>query len=53
MKKQELVDITAPDGVELVVRQDGKVIWVNVDGICVLRICRIGELKLTGVRNDP
>lgn len=32
-------DITEPQNVEIQIRNDGKVIWVNVDGICVLRIC--------------
>ena len=36
-----LTDITAPEHVEVVVREDGKVLWVNVDGECRLRICRI------------
>ena len=34
------VDITAPSGVEIKIRDDYKVIWINVDGICVCRICQ-------------
>jgi hypothetical protein len=34
------LDITAPDhGVE--VKYDGRVLWVNVDGVCRLRVCRM------------
>jgi hypothetical protein len=29
-----MVDITAPTIVEVLVRYDGKVVWINVDGIC-------------------
>ena len=32
------IDITAPEFVEM--KTDGKVVWVNVDGVCVLRVCR-------------
>ena len=38
--KNEIVDITAPAYVEVKVREDGQVLWVNVDGVCALRICR-------------
>jgi hypothetical protein len=45
--KYELVDITAPEhGVEIDVSQDGRVVWVNVDGQCVLRICRIPTITI-------
>lgn len=47
--KRELpqVDITAPEGgVQISVRPDGKVIWVNVDGVCVLRVCEVPYLEL-------
>ena len=40
------VDITAPRGVEVAYSADRKVLWVNVDGICVLRCCRIEDLKV-------
>jgi hypothetical protein len=38
------VDITAPRLVQVSCSDDGKVIWVNIDGLCVLRACRIGDL---------
>lgn len=41
----ELLDITAPEEfVQVEVRSDGKVLWVHVDGITVLRICRISTI---------
>jgi len=47
-----MLDITADTNavVETDIRSDGKVLWVNVNGICVLRICRISQLVLTDRR---
>ncbi len=42
----EFQDITAPDIVEIQIRDDRKVIWVNVNGICALRICQIKHLEI-------
>lgn len=40
------VDITEPEhGVIIAVSPDRKTIWVNVDGICALRVCRIPHLE--------
>lgn len=51
MKEYPFVDITAPElGVEIDVRHDGKVIWVAVDGVTVLRICQIPAVSLTDRR---
>jgi hypothetical protein len=45
------MDISAPKrGVDITVREDGKVVWVNVDGICVLRICQIPVLDVLDAR---
>lgn len=35
-------DIAAKHGVDLVIRPDGLVIWINVDGICRARIITNG-----------
>jgi hypothetical protein len=40
------MDITAPQAVEIHIRHDGLVVWVNVDGICRFRACQIGELAI-------
>jgi hypothetical protein len=45
-----MLDITAPDIVEVEFREDGKVIWVNVDGKCALRICQISKLFVSDNR---
>lgn len=44
------LDITGADNVEIQIREDKKVIWVNVQGVCVLRICQIKNLALTDER---
>ncbi len=48
----DMTDVTAPDGVEIMIRHDGKVIWVNIDGKCLLRACRIKNLTLDDQRQD-
>jgi hypothetical protein len=41
------LDIIAPEeGVEILIRRDGEVLWVNVDGMCRLRISRLSPAKL-------
>lgn len=40
------LDITGAAHVEVTCSGDGTVMWVNVNGICVLRICRIKELAV-------
>lgn len=35
-------DIAAKHGVEIIIRPDGLVIWLNVDGICRARIVTNG-----------
>ncbi len=40
-------DITAPGIVEVELSPDRTVLWVNVNGICLLRMCRIDEIIIT------
>lgn len=41
------LDITAPNhGVQVQVSPEGDRVWVNVDGVCVLRICQIQKDRL-------
>lgn len=37
----ENMDITGAEYVQIQIRADRKVVWVNVDGVCRLRICNI------------
>jgi hypothetical protein len=43
------LDITGSEtDVEITIRPDGKVLWVSMEGITVLRICRIeGEIQIS------
>jgi hypothetical protein len=41
---EQMIDITAPEVVEILIRDDGKVVWINVDGICRFRACQIKAL---------
>lgn len=45
-----MVDISEPRHVEVRVRNDGKVVWINVDGTCVLRCCKIKKLEVVDER---
>lgn len=45
----ELRDITNAGNVELQISNDGKTIWINIDGMCKLRVCKIKRLA---VRDD-
>ncbi|KKN88110.1 hypothetical protein LCGC14_0251820 [marine sediment metagenome] len=46
-----LKDITAPKhGVQIEIRGDGKVLWVHVDGMTVLRVCQIPRLDIVDDR---
>lgn len=51
-----MIDISEPEGVqvEVVEGQAGKVLWVNVDGVCRLRICRIepGSIEIKTPNGD-
>lgn len=40
-------DHAAKAGVEIIIRQDGLVIWINVDGICVSRVITNGFIPIT------
>lgn len=42
----QLLDITGAEHVEILIREDKKVIWVNVNGVCRLRVCRIETLEI-------
>ena len=39
-------DMVGAEFVEVEIRHDGKVLWINRDGVCVCRICRIDEIRV-------
>jgi len=46
----QMLDITAPEQVQVLVNVDGSVLWVNIDGVCRLRVCRMTNLELMDSR---
>jgi len=44
-------DITEVDEVEILIRDDGSVVWINTEKGCVLRICQIKHLTLNDCRS--
>jgi len=49
-KMTEMVDILKPSDVEIKIRGDGKVVWVNVDDVCRFR-AKISDLTLIDERS--
>lgn len=49
----DIIDITAPTYVEIIIAAHSKVVWINIDGICRLRACRIKQLTLDDQRHNP
>lgn len=47
----DVLDTTATMAVEVMIKNDASVIWVNVDGICRLRVCRIPSLVVFDMRD--
>lgn len=45
------LDVTEPQSVEILIRHDGKTVWINVNGTCLLRACRIKRLVLNDERD--
>lgn len=48
----KMQDITAPEIVEIEIRRDGKIVWINVDGVAALRACRVENLTVIDHRTD-
>lgn len=40
------LDITGAEHVSVRVSSDGTVMWVNVNGVCMLRVCHIKLLEI-------
>ena len=38
------IDVSNAKQVDVEWREDGTVLWVNVNGVCLLRICKIDKL---------
>jgi hypothetical protein len=42
----DTIDLTQPDVVQILISRDGKTVWVNIDGVCRLRVCKIKKLLM-------
>jgi hypothetical protein len=42
----QLRDLAAKEGVQIQIQRDGLVIWINIDGVCVLRIMANGTIPI-------
>jgi hypothetical protein len=51
-KHLSMIDITEPNAVEIMIRPDRRVVWINVNGICVLRASRIKELHFSNLERQ-
>ena len=45
-----MIDITKPDVIEILIKENGKVIWINGIEGCLLRACQIKKLILNDER---
>lgn len=45
-KEYRMTDIVEPEHVEILIKHDKKTIWVNVNGICILRVEQIKQLEV-------
>lgn len=42
---EAFVDVTGADHVEVAADMPRGVLWININGVCLLRICQIKELE--------
>lgn len=52
MPVELMKDITGAKHVDISTDHHGSVVWVNVDGKCILRICKIEELEILDRRKE-
>ncbi len=45
-------DIAGANVVEVSIKEDGKVVWINLDGKCILRVCRVKNMVVDDRRSD-
>lgn len=53
MNLPDLIDIEAPKVVEVQVSHDNRRLWVNINGRCVLRCCKIENLVVEDIDPKP
>ena len=45
-----MMDITAPEYIEIVISEDSKTVWINNKASCLFRACRIKQLVINDRR---
>lgn len=48
-----LMDMSDITSLEVIIKADGKVLWLNTPGGCVFRACRIGRIMVYDERKVP
>jgi hypothetical protein len=46
VKAGYMLDIPAPEVIQIQIASDGKTVWINTENGCIFRACRIKELNL-------
>ena len=49
---KEMQDVAGPDYVEILIDSNGRRVWINVDGVCRFRACRVKNLVLNDERKE-
>lgn len=44
---QKYLDVYAKQGIQIQIRQDSECIWINIDGVCAMRIFNPDEKPIT------
>ena len=46
IKEYSFLDIAQPKIVQIEINPSGSILWVNIDGLCMLRVCVIERLDV-------
>lgn len=49
-KPEGMLDLTAPECVEIIIKNNGKVVWINTENGCQFRACQIKHFELKDER---
>lgn len=52
IKSEGALDITGAEGVQVQIKADGKVLWINTENGCVLRVCQIKNIEINDERTE-
>ena len=52
IKEYSFLDISQPKIVQVEINPSGSILWVNIDGLCMLRVCVIERLDVIDNRKE-